>query len=219
MTTRAACNTPIPKQHGVSTGRPKVASDADVQLKERSGIRYTDLRCLQDLWRQACWCSPSRPSCRGSTGSGTRSGTWSCFKATGALHRCSCCVRVSVRGTLYLACCGVVKMKSSSGLTLGAAHTIASHESPRNISLQSVCPDESLFDVLSKVGCLCRELYTDLERQRLADLSRKQHAIGQPSWEVCGIDSNGSSTAAKRQPPNSLHGLLTVTIFGNKRSS
>lgn len=64
---------------------------------------------------------------------------------------------------------------------------------------------------------LHRELYMDLERQRLAELSRKQQAARRRRWQVRSADSSGDP--AKAQPLSSLHGLLTVTVFGHNRSA
>ena len=63
-----------------------------------------------------------------------------------------------------------------------------------------------------------RELYTDLERQKLAELSVKQARDRQQRWRVLGTDG---ADPGKRNPllAGGLHSLLTVTVFGRKHIS
>jgi hypothetical protein len=61
-----------------------------------------------------------------------------------------------------------------------------------------------------------RELYTDLERQKLAELSAKQGRERQQRWRIFSADGSDLGKE-KAQLASGLHSLLTVTVFGRKR--
>ena len=61
-----------------------------------------------------------------------------------------------------------------------------------------------------------RELYTDLERRKLAELSAQQGRDKQHIWRIFSADGSDLGQA-KAQLASGLHSLLTVTVSGRKR--